>query len=70
MNFRLFWRCNLVSANLKLTKGYASENVRVEQPRKKSKGSELDIGEKFMNALLSSLRIVVEHSISGIKDVE
>ena len=47
--------------------GYAPEGVCLQQPRKKPKGKDLDIGEKFFNGVLSGLRIVVEHSISGIK---
>jgi hypothetical protein len=47
--------------------GYAPPSVRVLQPRKKPKGSELSVSDKFMNGILSSVRIVVEHSISGIK---
>lgn len=47
--------------------GYAPAGVSVEQPRKKPKGSELDVCDRFMNGILSAVRIVVEHSISGIK---
>lgn len=47
--------------------GYAPAGVLVQQPRKKPKGRELDLGEKFVNGVLSAVRIVVEHSISAIK---
>lgn len=47
--------------------GYAPAGVLVQQPKKKSPGKELDLGDKFLNGLLSSVRIVVEHSISGVK---
>jgi hypothetical protein len=47
--------------------GYAPAGVSVQQPCKKPKGRELDLGEKFLNGVLSAVRIVVEHSISGIK---
>lgn len=47
--------------------GYAPAGVSVQQPRKKPKGKELDLGDKFFNGVLSAMRIVVEHSISGIK---
>jgi hypothetical protein len=47
--------------------GYAPAGVCVKQPRKKPKGSELEVCDRFMNGLLSAVRIVVEHSISGIK---
>ena len=47
--------------------GYAPAGVLVQQPRKKPKGKALDLGDKFVNGVLSAVRIVVEHSISGIK---
>ena len=47
--------------------GYAPEGVLLQQPRKKPRGRELDLSEKFCNGVLSAVRIVVEHSISGIK---
>ena len=47
--------------------GYAPAGVVVQQPRKKPKGKERDLGETFFNGVLSALRIAVEHSISGIK---
>ena len=47
--------------------GYAPAGVCVHQPQKKPKGRELDLGAKFVNGVLSGVRIVVEHSISGIK---
>lgn len=47
--------------------GYCPAGVSVQQPQKKPKGRELMVGEKFFNGVLSTLRIVVEHSISGIK---
>jgi hypothetical protein len=47
--------------------GYCPAGVVVQQPRKKPKGKELDVGEKFLNGVFSAVRIVVEHCISGIK---
>jgi hypothetical protein len=47
--------------------GYAPVGVLVQQPKKKSPGKELDVAEKFLNGLLASVRIVVEHSIRGVK---
>jgi DDE superfamily endonuclease len=47
--------------------GYAPPGVLVHQPHKKPRGSELDLGDKFLNGILSVVRIGVEHSISGIK---
>jgi hypothetical protein len=37
------------------------------QPKKKPKGQELSVADKRLNALLSSARIVVEHTLSGVK---
>jgi DDE superfamily endonuclease len=47
--------------------GYSPEGVSIQQPKKKPKGKELSVGERFLNAALSSFRIVVEHCISGAK---
>ena len=41
--------------------------VSVKQPRKKPRRRELELCDTFLNGLLSTVRIVVEHSISGIK---
>jgi len=47
--------------------GYEPEGVETHQPKKKPKGGELSPEEKAQNALLSSQRISVEHSIGGVK---
>lgn len=47
--------------------GYAPASVLTQQPKKKPRGHELSVGDKFWNSLLSSVRIVVEHSLSGVK---
>jgi len=47
--------------------GYAPAGVSVKQPRKKPRGRELELCDQVLNGLLSTVRIVVEHSISGIK---
>lgn len=47
--------------------GYSPANVIVWQPKKKPKGRELDIADKFFNTLCSSARIVVEHALAGVK---
>ena len=47
--------------------GYAPERVLVQQPRKKPCGRELELSEKFCNGVLSAVRIIVAHSLSGIK---
>lgn len=47
--------------------GYAPEHVFIFQPKKKPKGGELTREEKALNAIISSTRIRVEHSIGGVK---
>lgn len=47
--------------------GYNPEGVNAIQPKKKPKGKELDGEEKEGNRLISRVRVVVEHIISGIK---
>lgn len=47
--------------------GYAPPGVVVYQPKKKPPFGELSDEEKTNNSLISSIRIVVEHVISGIK---
>lgn len=47
--------------------GYAPEGVTIRQPMKKPRGKKLPAEEKVRNALISSVRIVVEHVIAGIK---
>jgi hypothetical protein len=47
--------------------GYHPLGVTIYQPKKKPKGGELTAAEKADNKLISSIRIVVEHIISGVK---
>lgn len=47
--------------------GYEPLDVIAWQPKKKPKGQELSVADKRLNALLSSARIVVEHTLSGVK---
>ncbi len=47
--------------------GYQPLRVLAWQPKKKPKGRQLDIADKFFNTLLSSARIVVEHTLAGVK---
>ncbi|MDM8524791.1 transposase family protein [Desulfococcaceae bacterium HSG8] len=47
--------------------GYEPEGTETRQPKKKPKGGELSIDEEVENAVISGIRIVVEHVISGIK---
>ena len=46
--------------------GYEPEGVQTFQPQKKPKGKELTPEQKEHNRLISSIRIVIEHSISQI----
>ena len=47
--------------------GYKIENVEIIRPKKKPKGGKLTLEEKKENRLISSIRIAVEHVISGVK---
>ena len=47
--------------------GYEPEGVKTFQPCKKPKGKELTPEQKEQNSLISSIRIVIEHIIAGIK---
>lgn len=47
--------------------GYEPAGVLAWQPKKKPKGQDLSVADQAVNQLLSSARIVVEHSLSGVK---
>lgn len=47
--------------------GYAPEGVIILQPKKKPRGGELTAEEKEMNRILSGIRVMIEHLISGAK---
>lgn len=47
--------------------GYSPSGVIIHQPKKRPPGGELTEEEKKSNSLISSVRIAVEHVISGIK---
>jgi hypothetical protein len=47
--------------------GYEPPGVLAWQPKKKPRGQALSVVDKRLNAVLSSARIVVEHSLSGVK---
>lgn len=47
--------------------GYAPDGVQTFQPQKKPRGKELTPEQKEHNRLISRIRIVIEHIISGIK---
>ncbi len=43
------------------------EGVAIHQPKKKPRGGHLSSEDKERNRLISSVRVVVEHVIAGIK---
>ena len=47
--------------------GFAPLGVIIKQPKKKPRGGELTEAEKEVNRSLSSIRVVIEHLISGAK---
>src|SRR5215470_18620721 len=47
--------------------GYEPEGVQTFQPQKKPQGKELTPAQQEHNRLISSMRIVIEHIIAGIK---
>lgn len=47
--------------------GYQPTAVLVWQPKKKPRGHALTDTDRYWNQLLSSARIVVEHTLSGVK---
>jgi hypothetical protein len=47
--------------------GHDLEGVAIYQPKKKPRGGELSAEDKAHNRLISSVRIVVEHVIAGVK---
>ena len=47
--------------------GQEIDGVNIHQPKKKPRGGELTDEEKENNRLISSIRVVVEHVIAGVK---
>ena len=47
--------------------GYEPAAVLTLQPKKKPRSHPLTVGERFLNRIIASVRIVVEHVICGIK---
>jgi len=47
--------------------GYQVPEVTIHQPKKKPRGGELTTAEKIQNSLISSVRVVIEHIIAGVK---
>ncbi|MCP4106317.1 MAG: transposase family protein, partial [Desulfobacteraceae bacterium] len=46
--------------------GYEPDGVNTFQPKKKPRNGEFSIEEKVENSVISRVRIVVEHVISGV----
>jgi hypothetical protein len=47
--------------------GYEPKNVKTLQPTKKPKGRDLSLEEKAANRLISKDRILIEHTLGGVK---
>tara|TARA_B110000881_G_C18461919_1_gene456662 strand:+ start:577 stop:957 length:381 start_codon:yes stop_codon:yes gene_type:complete len=47
--------------------GYNPENVTLLAPKKKPRKKQLSTALKWSNKLVSSVRVIVEHAIAGIK---
>ena len=47
--------------------GHDLPGVNIHQPKKKPRGKELSWVDKVQNRLISSVRVVVEHVIAGVK---
>ena len=47
--------------------GYEPDRCADHPAEKKPKGQELSVGDRFLNRLFSSVRVVVEHVIAGVK---
>jgi DDE superfamily endonuclease len=47
--------------------GFEPEGIKTVQPKKKPRGKELSEEEKAANRIKSQERVVIEHSIGGIK---
>jgi hypothetical protein len=47
--------------------GHEAPGVTVHQPKKKPRGGKLSAEDKEANRLISSVRVVIEHLIAGVK---
>lgn len=47
--------------------GHVMDGVNIHQPKKRLRGGQLTDQERDHNRLISSIRVVVEHVIAGIK---
>lgn len=47
--------------------GYAPQEVIIYQPKKKPRGGQLEVADRFINSVIASARITVENVICGIK---
>ncbi|MBK8534668.1 MAG: hypothetical protein IPL59_05855 [Candidatus Competibacteraceae bacterium] len=43
--------------------------MTIHQPKKKSKGEQLSLGDKIINRIISRTRVGVEHVIAGVKQL-
>ena len=57
--------CQMVALCFKT--GFSLQGINIIQPKKKPKGRDLTLEEKERNRLISSIRVRVEHVMSGIK---
>jgi DDE superfamily endonuclease len=47
--------------------GFVVDDVVIIQPKKKPRGGELTAGEKEENRRINSIRVRIEHTVSGVK---
>ena len=47
--------------------GYEPPDIHSWQPRKKMRGQDLTVADRFVNKCLASVRIRVEHTLAGVK---
>jgi hypothetical protein len=62
-------RFRLAVSSLKITgfQGFEPANVSTYQPKKKPRKQELSAEDKAENQMISSIRILVEHVMAGVK---
>ena len=47
--------------------GYEPPDIHTWQPRKKTRGQDLTVSDRFINKSLARVRIRVEHTLAGVK---
>lgn len=47
--------------------GYEPASVVTHQPKKKPKGKDLSLADRWLNEIFASARVVVEHTVAGVK---